>query len=306
MINGIIFSNISTKYIKENNVDFTTSGEYFVTISIPYNDKKFGLSGVKFTYFEKAIKYIVVDNDYQISVENNNVILPKGTTSYNVFNNLTVYINGRKQQLTDIKEYVDSITCYANIVSDDIDFTSSIPQEVKIEVYANGVENDPEIIEFIVTIDSDIKVSGMNKSIYSGDTLYPSDLFEVTIGTEKIDISNDMITGILDVFTPGTYTLTINYEGFIVTSTVVVLDSQMKGVYIANTDIFSAEEDEDSDVDYYTLDSSTEFERELKILDDGTILYDKKEVEIIELIESNKETSLPEMINKLLSRERVI
>ncbi|MBE6467290.1 MAG: hypothetical protein E7004_01675 [Alphaproteobacteria bacterium] len=33
---------------------------------------------------------------------------------------------------------------------------------------------------------------------------------------------------------------------------------------------------------------------------------DKKEVEIIELIESNKETSLPEMINKLLSRERVI
>ena len=33
---------------------------------------------------------------------------------------------------------------------------------------------------------------------------------------------------------------------------------------------------------------------------------DKKEIEIIEVIESNKETSLPEMINKLLSRERTI
>ena len=287
MINGILFSNISTKYIKENNVDFSTTGEYAVTISIPYNDQKFGLSGVKFTYFEKTIKYVVVNNDYQISIENDNVILPKGTSSYNVYNNITVYINGRKQQLTDIKEYVDSITCYAKITSDDIDFTSLLPQKVTIEVYANGVNNDPEIIEFTVTIDSDIKVKAINKSIYSGDTIYPTDLFEVTIGTQKIEITNDMITGILDVFTPGTYNLTIDYEGFIVTSTVVVLDSQMKGTYVANVDLFSASSEDDSDIDFYSLDSSSSYNRELKILDDGTILFEKKEVEIIKGIDES-------------------
>lgn len=281
MINGITFTNISTKYIKESNVDFSVSGEYELTISIPYNDQKFGLSGVKFTYFEKTIKYIVVDNDYEITIENNDVILPKGTTSYNVFNNLTVYINGRRQQLTNIKEYVDSITCYANVISDDIDFASSLPQKVRIEVYANGINNDPEIVEFNVIIDSDIKVKAINKSIYSGDTLYLTDLFEVTIAGEKVEISNDIITGVLDVFTPGTYTLTIDYEGFIVTSTVVVLDSQMKGTYITNIDTFTVVEEDDSDVDYYSLDASSAYERELKILDDGTILFDKKEVEIV-------------------------
>ena len=33
---------------------------------------------------------------------------------------------------------------------------------------------------------------------------------------------------------------------------------------------------------------------------------DKKEIEIIEVIEHNKETSLPDMISKLLSRDRAI
>ena len=284
MINGLTFTNISTKYIKENNVDFSIPGEYSVTISIPYNDQKFGLSGVKFTYFEKTIKYVVVENDYQITLNKETVILPKGTTSYDVYKNLTVYINGRKQQLTDIKEYVDSITCYAKIVSENIDFSSSLPQEVIIEVYANGVNNNPEIVKFEVLIESDIKVSAINKSIYSGDTLYKNDLFEVRIGNELVNISNDMITGILDVFTPGTYTLEIDYEGITATSTVVVLDSKMKGTYITNIDTFKVVEEEDSDIDFYSLNNSTEFQRELKILDDGTILFDKREVEIVKSI----------------------
>ena len=33
---------------------------------------------------------------------------------------------------------------------------------------------------------------------------------------------------------------------------------------------------------------------------------DRKEIEIIEIIESNQESSLPDMINKLLSRERTL
>lgn len=281
LINGILFTNISNKYIKDSNVDFSTPGEYQLTIAIPYNDKKFGLSGVKFDYFEKTITYVVVENDYQIQVISDEVVLPIDSNSYDPFNNLNVYINGRKQKLTNIKEYVDVITCYAKVVSKPIDFNYIGIQEIIVEVYANGVNNDPVIVRFNVIIESDIVITSINKSIYTGDTVYAKDLFEIKKGSETIEISNDMITGILDVYTPGKYYLEINFEGITKIATVVVLDGNMKGNYVTNTNTFYVEEDDDSgDIDYYSLDSG--YEKELKILDDGTIIYQKNPVEIIE------------------------
>lgn len=296
LINGVLFTNLSSKYIKESNVDFNTPGEYALTISIPYNDKKFGLSGVKFEYFEKTITYLVVENEYQIKVNNDYVVLPKGTLSYDPFENLTVYINNKKQKLTTIKEYVDSITCYANIISESIDYNSVSMQQVTIEVYANGVNNDPIIVNYDLIIESDIIITVNNKSIYRGDTLYPNELFEITKGSENIQVTADMITGILDVFTPGKYSIEINYEGINAVANVVVLDDQMKGNYITNTDIFYKEEviEDDygdfgdyGDIDFYSLDNSSAFEKQLRILDDGTILFGNTNVEIIKGIDQN-------------------
>lgn len=53
IINGIRFRNISDTYLNLSTVDFNTVGNYTVTLKIPYNEKNIGLSGVKFTYYEK-------------------------------------------------------------------------------------------------------------------------------------------------------------------------------------------------------------------------------------------------------------
>ena len=68
IINGIRFRNISDTYLNLSTVDFNTVGNYTVTLKIPYNEKNIGLSGVKFTYYEKTITYVVVPNNYKVDV----------------------------------------------------------------------------------------------------------------------------------------------------------------------------------------------------------------------------------------------
>ena len=93
LINGIRFTAIS-EYINTDNVDFSVAGEYTVTIKIPYNDQKLSLSGVKFTYYEAELTYVVVESEYSLSVKEETVVLPLGTQSYYPFNNVRLVING--------------------------------------------------------------------------------------------------------------------------------------------------------------------------------------------------------------------
>lgn len=248
MINGIYFNSIPDNYISENNADFNTVGEYSVTLKIPYNDKRLGLSGVKFSYYEKTIHYLVVDNKHTLNVKQDIVILPLGTTDYNVYSNFVVTINGRKQTLTEVKEYVDPITCYVKTISNPIDFTSIGRQEVKVEIYVNGINSSPVVAAYYVIIQSNVIVTSINKIIFTGDTLYARDLFTILKDDQNIEVTNDMISGKIDNFNPGVYQITINYMGIIEYSKVVVYDSSIKGIY--HTDLTTIPEQEEPDEDY--------------------------------------------------------
>lgn len=257
VINGIEFTNISDSYLDLSSVDFNEEGSYTVTLTIPYNDNKIGLSGVTFTYFEKTITYQVMNNNYTIHILEEDVLLPIGTTEYNVFDNLNVVINNRNQQLTSIPGYVDLITCYANIVSEPIDFSSIGKQEVVIDVYVNGVDCDPVRVTYTVMMDSDIHITAFDRIIFTNDTLYTTELFTIMNGITPIEVKSDMISGIVDTFYPGVYEVELNYNDVTAIARVYVLDSAWKGVYHTGLTTIPEVEEEDDEGEWGEYDSST-------------------------------------------------
>lgn len=288
-INGILFNNISDEYLDTSNVDFNTTGTYEAKLTIPYNDNKLGLTSVNFTYYEKTITYVVVNNEYNIKILKDLVTLPIGTTSYKVYSNLNVTINGRNQALTENKNYVDVITCYVETLSDPIDFNHVGLQEVKIAVYANGVDYDPIIVTYNVIIESNIKITSNNKVIFTGDDLYPTDLFTIYEGNKKVAVTLDMINGNFNSYKSGVYTLTINYKDIIQTATVIVFDSNMKGTYKTDLD----------NINTYNYDDDTEITKvtDLVIGNDGSIMFNGSSATIISAMDEGT------MILKYLSYE---
>lgn len=292
-INGIIFKNIPSKWIDIANVDFDTVGTYECKLEVPYNDKKVSLSGVKFTYFTKTIKYVVIENDVNITLKTDTVHLPKGTNEYNPFTNIQVKINGRNQTLTTNPEYVDSITCFVKIISEPIDFNDSGLQTVTIEIYGNGINADPIVVSFDVIIESNIKLTATDKLMFSGETVYAKDLFSLTEDDEPLEIKNEYITGKIDSFTPGVYYVTISYRGLKKTAKVVVLNGDILGSYETKfTTIPEIEEDDDTDDPYgeyevYALSAPVKKFDKLIInsLDDITINGSK--AELVSAIDEN-------------------
>ena len=179
VINGVVFNNISDKYLEYSDVDFNTPGVYTVKLTIPFNDKELGIQGVKFTYVEKTITYVVVENTYDVKLNSKTVELETGTTEYDPFDNINLKINNRNQTLTTIKDYVDIITCYAEVLSDEIDFNKVGPQDVKVALYVNGIDNDPIYVEFTVTIKANVEITSTNKVIFKGQTIYTKNLFTI-------------------------------------------------------------------------------------------------------------------------------
>lgn len=266
-INGIAFTNIES-YIDVSEVDFSAAGEYQATITINYNESKLGIGKVNFTTVVKTITYKVVDNNYTAAVKSDVVELPKGTTSYDVTSNLSVTINGKNQGFTDIKSWVTSASCYYEVVSG-VDFTKAGEQEVSVAVYVNGVDGEPVIISYYVIIQSDIYITGSDLAVFEGTTVYAKDLFAITEGGVSVPVTSDMITGKIDTFAAGIYTVTLTYSGVQATATVTVYSNGMKGTYhtwqntIATTD-YSYDEDADIVIPGHRLG-------DLVIAEDGTI-----------------------------------
>ena len=294
-INGILFENINESYLNVEDVNFNEVGTYQAKITIPYNDNKLGLTSVKFTYYEKTINYVVVNNDYSINVLNELVTLPKGTTSYKVYSNLNVLINNRKQALTENKNYVDVITCYVETLSEPIDFTKVGLQEIKIAVYVNGVDADPVIVSYNVIIESDIVITTTNKVIFTNDNLYPTQLFTIKDGNKEVEVSLDMIEGTLNVFKAGKYTLTISYKGMKASANVIVFDSFLKGTYktqLDNVNNYSGSTDEE-----YGETTVVTQVTDLIIDQDGNISFNGHKAQIISAIDEKT------MLLKYLSYE---
>lgn len=231
MINGLKFRLIPDSYISAADVNFNAAGVYQAEITVPYSDKTPGLSGAKFEYFKKTITYVVVENDYSAIVKSPVVTLTKGTTEYDVFKNLSVKINGINQTLTENKDWVNAMACYAEIRSDAIDFSKTGYQDVEVAVFVNGPDETPVILDYDVYIETSLKISAKEAVIFSGTTFYTKDLFTITDSGESIDVDNKYISGKVDVFTPGVYPVSIEYMGLSAETKVTVLSHDIQGVY---------------------------------------------------------------------------
>lgn len=244
-INGMDFSLIPRSYFAGlDEVDFGKTGKYEVTLSVPYCTTVPDVwSGtVDFDTTKFTLTYEVVDSFYTVEVIKPEITLAKGTTSFDAFSNLKVTINDKKQTLTTNKDWVDGITCYAELVSGEIDFTSAGEQRVRIAVYAEGPENEPVYAEYTLTVDSGVKINAFDTVVFTGATLKAGDLFEIIKDGAAVAVTFDMIEGKADVFAPGRYVLTLTYEKVTARVTVTVIDANITGTYFTGI-MYAVEED---------------------------------------------------------------
>ena len=87
--------------------------------------------------------------------------------------------------------------------------------------------------------------------IFSGTTVYPRELFTITEKGEPVAVTNEMVTGKIDLFNAGIYFVTAEYKGVSAQSKVVVLDREMTGTYKTSLmPIEKYEESDDGDYEY--------------------------------------------------------
>lgn len=232
LINGIAFNDMLDSYLDTSEVDFSTAGSYTATLTVKYNENTYSaLSGPVFTEVSETITYVVVENTYSIRLAEESVLLPKGTEEYNVYSNLTVFVNGIDMTLSDNPDWASASTCYVETLSDPVDFSAAGEQTVQIAVYVDGVNAEPVLISYTVRVQSDLTVTAHDATIFSGTNLQVKDLFVISDGGEEIPVTYDMLTGKADINTPGTYTLTLQYRGVSCQANVVVLDGGLLGTY---------------------------------------------------------------------------
>ncbi len=288
VINGERFTNISS-YVDTADVDFSTLGEYTTEISIPYNVNTFGLSGPKFEYYKKPITYVVVPSSYALTVFEDYIFVEDKSidiTNDILIPNINLRINGYNQSLTTNKNWVNAITCYFEYVRT-VDVNEVGVQELVIDLYVNGLDYDPIEVSFSVEFDSEITIKSSDVVLYVGDTVYLTDLFEIDRAGEKVKVENSMLSGHVDVFTPGVYEVDIDYLGVRATSSVVVYSNSIKGKYVTNMTTIPKESSEDEEG--YETEAGATAKRigDLTINSDGSITFEKYKVEVLSCIDEN-------------------
>lgn len=303
IINGVRFENIPASYFDISDVDFDTEGEYEVKLTIPYNTKSMTSSGINFDYFDITITYAVVSQkvEYTLRAVQQEVILPSGTTEYDLYSNLSIYINGVKRRVWEDKDHQGGTTVYAEIVKG-IDFTSSEEQIVEIDVYVFGPYKEPVRASYIVRIDNGVVVTGSEKIVFSGTTVYARELFTITEKGKPVTVTDDMVNGKIDLFHAGMYYVTATYKGVTAQSKAVVLDSSMTGTYKTGlNEIENIEDDDDDyyeygygdydgDYEYYSLnpDSALSYATRLNdfvVDDNGEMYLGSKHIDIVSIVD---------------------
>lgn len=251
IVNGMEFFAIPDEFFEGlDEVDFSTEGNYDVTLRVPYNTKPLGLTGApNFAYTDCKITYSVRDRIGSAKAVLPLVTLKRGVSAYDVFDNVQATLNGRKISLTDNPEWVSVLAVYAEVKSDSLDMNSTEPQHVVIDVYVNGNDADPVTVEFDVSIRDDVTVTVNETSVFTGETLFTSDLFTVTRNGEPIQATSDMITGKVDTFTPGIYKVTFELGGVSATTYVNVFDRHIMGTYKTLMTALPTTSDDDYDDD---------------------------------------------------------
>ena len=288
IVNGVRFTQIPITCFDLSGVDFNTVGDYPVTLTIRYNKTPLsGLSGnAKYEDVTKTIIYSVTNNTYEVSVDSPELLLDIGTKSYNVFDNISVMINGYTQTLTTNPAHVDIISCYAQVLSDPIDFGSVAEQEVRVAVYVNGPAHDPVEVSYKLRIEADITITADGATVFAGSPLLVKDLFHITEAGKDVPVSYGMISGKVDVFTPGTYTVSLTYRGIRTEATVVVLDDNMIGTYHTKLTTIGTSGSEDSD-GYIDEGEQAKQLSDFIILADGTVKMQGRVCPIISAIDEH-------------------
>lgn len=285
LVNGLRFRGIE-EFIDVSEVNFNETGDYAVTITVPYNNQPVGLSGANFVYFEKTITYKVVDTEYTMSVIQEEVVLPEGTTEYNFFSNIKLVRNGRNCQVGDNPDWVTSIYCYGEVTSQ-IDFANQARQLVTIDVYVNGPDSDPVEISYYLTVKGEVTITSQDRVVFGGETVFTTDLFTVVENGQEIEVTYDMVSGKADTFTAGVYYITAQYKGVTATAKVVVMNPGLIGTYttLQRTIPQTSTEDEEG----YEIGTTTPSSRlgKLIITSDGGITLRNKEAQFIGAIDEN-------------------
>ncbi|HBF15197.1 MAG TPA: hypothetical protein DDW30_05875 [Clostridiales bacterium] len=277
LVNGIRFRDFPHSMLDLSEVDFETAGLYKATLTVRYNDGKVSFSGPNYQTYTATIYYRVVENTYSVNVRADVVVLPKRTASYDPFSNLIVLINGLRQTLTDDPSVeLDAISCYARLLSGAIDFAGSAQQRVEIAVYVNGRDAEPVIVSYLLRVESDITVTAHDTAVFAGGTLSPSTLFTVTEGGKNVTVTYGMLSGTIDLSTPGIYRITLCYRDVEASATVAVLDRSMLGTY--HTALRNITEADDEDEEGYVIAGTPSRQLDdLIIREDGTLRVDRTE-----------------------------
>lgn len=258
-INGIHYEDVE-RCVDASAVDFDRVGEYTATITINYNTEPPDFFGVNFTTVTKTITYNVVDVEYTLSLKEEAVTLPKGTANYDAFSNVRLVVNGINQSLTSDKKQSELINaCYAEVVSEPIDFSSGERQTVELEVYVYGTDEEPITVKYFVTVESDIVIVPVSLALFGKTTVFTADLFEITENGVPVTVTQDMVSGYVNTFKQGIYTVTAEYKGVSATARVIVYDSGIIGRYKTGLQTIDSlvppEEDDDEGEDYWGSDS---------------------------------------------------
>ena len=242
VINGLEFP-FANYYIDVTDVDFDTVGVYEATISIPYGYNPVAEVAV--------VRYVVRENAYTVTIAQDEVVLTKGTTSYNVLSNVSVRINGKGKVLTYDKSVAqaDRAAVWAQLLSSPIDFGAIGVQDVSLALYVDGVDEEPVVVDFTVRIQSNVTVSATGKVVFVGDSVYTRDLFEIKDGNQDVKVTSDMLEGKVNTLKSGVYTVKLNYYGLCASANVVVLSDDVVGTYKTNMTTIPPEVDTSQSTD---------------------------------------------------------
>ena len=245
-INGLTFTNLDA-CVDSSNVDFSKVGTYTASITVKYNTKKPSLGGVKFDTFTQTITYEVIDRVYSLTVPQDVVWLPRGTTSFNPLSELKLTINNKKQTLTTNPENESVIACYVEILSEDIDFAALNRQKVEVALYVYGADKEPVIAEYYVCIESEIIIQAKPIILFVGDVFYTVDLFNVIENGEEVEVDNTMVNGKINTLKTGKYKVSIEYKGIYKETEVVVYPKEIRGEYFTPMLTLPVEEEVDDE-----------------------------------------------------------
>ncbi len=252
VVNGTRFRDIPDSYFILGETDFSHEGTYEVTLKVPYvNERDSAIKNATPVYSELTITYVVSTVNYSLRVRQDVVELAAGTTEYNPFNNVVLFVDGVMKTLTSNPAYLgDETVVYAVLRSGEVDLTDFSDQTVVVDVYVFGPDEEPETVSFTVRVKSDVTVSAVDRVAFTGATLYTRDLFHIRNGREELPVSLGTIEGKVDTFTPGVYTVTIEYLGMTATSRVVIYPADMVGTYKTRLRTIPVEEEDYDDEDY--------------------------------------------------------